>query len=179
MNNYRFTEDSNGIGTLQKQVQQPGHDPEWVDDMKSPVPFENIATKDYVRKKVAQANPDFKGTFNSMADIEALQNVDANDWAYLVTQDENGNDVYSRYRYAIPDGQTEYTWIFEVAIKRDNFTDEEWAAITSGVNADLIARLGEIDELVGDQVLTSLDRDNDGNVVGIYKTISDDQNNNN
>jgi len=141
MNHYKFVEDTNGIGTLKKEVQQPGQEPEWVDDLKTPIPFFDIATKDYVRKKVAEADPDFKGTYTTMADIEAIEDANANDWAYLVTPDENGNDVYSRYRYTLPAGATQYQWVFEVAIKRDNFTDEEWAAITSGITSDKVQKM--------------------------------------
>lgn len=139
MADYRFRETEDGMSVLEKKVE--GQPDTWVEDMKSPTPFAWIASKDYVDDKVKEANPDFKGTFDDMADIEALEDVNANDWAYLVTQDENQNDVYNRYRYAIPDGETEYEWIFEVAIKRDNFTDEEWAAITSGITPEDVAKL--------------------------------------
>lgn len=139
MADYRFRETEDGMSVLEKKVE--GQPDTWVEDMKSPTPFAWIASKDYVNDKVKEANPDFKGTFDNMADIEALEDVNANDWAYLVTQDENQNDVYNRYRYAIPDGETEYEWIFEVAIKRDNFTDEEWAAITSGITSEDVAKL--------------------------------------
>lgn len=104
-------------------------------------PPRKVIDEEFIDSKIKEANPDFKGTFIDMADIEALEEVNANDWAYLVTQDENGNDVYNRYRYAIPDGETEYEWIFEVAIKRDNFTDEEWAAITSGITSEDVEKL--------------------------------------
>lgn len=139
MADYRFRETEDGMSVLEKKVE--GQPDNWVEDMKSPTPFAWIASKDYVNDKVKEANPDFKGTFDDMADIEALEDVNANDWAYLVTQDENQNDVYNRYRYAIPDGETEYEWIFEVAIKRDNFTDEEWAAITSGITSEDVEKL--------------------------------------
>lgn len=141
MADYRFRETEDGQSVLEKKVKHEGQPDTWVEDMKSPTPFFEIATKDYVNDKIKEANPDFKGTFDDMADIEALEDVNANDWAYLVTQDENNNDVYNRYRYAIPDGETEYEWIFEVAIKRDNFTDEEWAAITSGITSEDVAKL--------------------------------------
>lgn len=139
MADYRFRETEDGMSVLEKKVE--GQPDNWVEDMKSPTPFAWIASKDYVNDKIKEANPDFKGTFDDMADIEALEDVNANDWAYLVTQDENQNDVYNRYRYAIPDGETEYEWIFEVAIKRDNFTDEEWAAITSGITSEDVEKL--------------------------------------
>lgn len=139
MADYRFRETEDGQSILEKKVE--GQPDTWVEDLKTHTPYFDFATKDYVKEKVKEANPDFKGTFDDMADIEALENVNANDWAYLVTQDENENDVYNRYRYTIPDGKTQYEWLFEVAIKRDNFTDEEWAAITSGITSEDVAKL--------------------------------------
>lgn len=138
MGEYKFTEDKYGNCQLQKKNAQTG---EWEQEMAYVDPAQENATKRYVDDKIKEANPDFKGTFNSMADIEAIENANANDWAYLVTQDENGNDVYSRYRYTVPAGATSWQWTFEVAIKRDNFTDEEWAAITSGITSGKVAKL--------------------------------------
>lgn len=130
-----------------------------------------------------------------MSDIEALENVNTNDWAYLVTKDENGNDVYSRYRYVIPDGQTEYSWIFEVAIKRDNFTDEEWATITSGITSEDVAKLdalptnAELEETLSKKLeqsdladvidtITIADQTN-GDITITYDDGQVEQNNNN
>ena len=139
MGEYKFTEDRYGNCQLQKKnAQKTG---EWEQEMACVDPAQENATKRYVDDKIKEANPDFKGTFNSMADIEAIEDANANDWAYLVTQDENGNDVYSRYRYTVPAGATSWQWTFEVAIKRDNFTDEEWAAITSGITSGKVAKL--------------------------------------
>lgn len=138
MDQYKFIEDEHGNCQLMKKNQQTGN---WDEDMAYVDPTGEYATKEWVEEKVDEANPVFKGTFTSMSDIEALEDVNANDWAYLVTQDENENDVYNRYRYTIPDGKTQYEWLFEVAIKRDNFTDEEWAAITSGITSEDVAKL--------------------------------------
>lgn len=207
-----------------------------------------IVDEDYVNRKIEEADPVFKGTFNTMADINSIGDANKNDWAYLRSVDSSGNVSYSRYRYT-----TEIGWIFEVAIKRDNFTDEEWAAITSGITADKVQKMvialevssvtaltsaqidslkagyvvnkvtgnkkhsyvvkykkedpGEISlvycdhenveevyyekrngswtyvqtditpiaddhALVGDTILTSIEHDNDGNYIGVYKTLA-------
>lgn len=170
MNNYHFAETQDGKGILQKQVEQPGQQPTWENEMETPMPFFDIATRQYVKDKVAEADPDFKGTYTSMSDIEAISPVNANDWAYLQTTDSSGNAEYSRYRYTRDNG-----WTFEICIKRDNFTDEEWAAITSGITSGKVERLDEIDELVGDQVLQSIEHDNDGNVIGVYKALESEE----
>lgn len=175
MAQYRFRETEDGQSILEKKVE--GQPDTWVEDMKSPTPFFGIATKKYVNKKVKEANPDFKGTYDDMADIEALENVNANDWAYLVTQDENGNDVYNRYRYAVPDGGTQYQWLFEVAIKRDNFTDEELAAITSGITADDVAKLGALptSEELSDALAEKLEHSDLADVIDTI-SIADETN---
>lgn len=175
MAQYRFRETEDGQSILEKKI---GSQPDtWVEDMKSPTPFFDIATKKYVNEKVKEANPDFKGTYDNMADIEALENVNANDWAYLVTQDENGNDVYNRYRYTIPDGGTQYQWLFEVAIKRDNFTDEEWAAITSGITAEDVAKLGALptNEELNDTLAEKLEHSDLADVIDTI-AIADESN---
>lgn len=168
MDQYRFDEDEKGRCQLMRKNRQTGN---WDEDMAYYDPTGEYAKKEYVDEKVKEANPDFKGTFDDMSDIEALENVNANDWAYLKTQDENGNDVYSRYRYAIPDGETEYEWLFEVAIKRDNFTDEEWAAITSGITSEDVAKL---DALPSNAELTeALDGKLDqGDLADVIDTIA-------
>ncbi len=194
MADYQFTEE-NGMGVLKKKVHHKGQPDTWVEDLKTPTSKFEYATKDYVNDKIKEANPDFKGTYNNMSDIEALENVNANDWAYLVTKDENGNDVYSRYRYVIPDGQTEYSWIFEVAIKRDNFTDEEWATITSGITSEDVAKLdalptnAELEETLSEKLeqsdladvidtITIADQTN-GDITITYDDGQVEQNNNN
>lgn len=174
MAKYIFLENKDGASNnrqLMKAIIQNGEIIGWQKVMKYP-PC-TLVDEDYVNEKIKESDPDFKGTFDSMTDIESITLVNANDWAYLRSLDENNNEVYSRYRYT-----REVGWVFEVSIKRDNFTDEEWAAITSGATSDLMARLEEISDLVGDQVLQSLEHDNDGNVIGVYKTIAenDDQN---
>ena len=170
MAKYIFLENKDGASNnrqLMKAIIQNGEIIGWQKVIKYP-PC-TLVDEDYVDEKIKESDPDFKGTFNSMSDIESITLVNANDWAYLRSLDENNNEVYSRYRYTREAG-----WVFEVSIKRDNFTDDEWAAITSGITSSMVERLGEIDELVGDQVLQSLDRDSDGNVIGIYKVIDDE-----
>ena len=141
MNEYRFVENESGMGVMQKKVRQAGQPDAWVDDLKVPVYRHEYAKKKWVEDMIRIADPDFKGTYTTMADIEAITPVNSNDWAYLKEVDENGNDVYSRYRYTDTEG-----WIFEVAIKRDNFTDEEWAAITSGINSQLVEKLENLSD---------------------------------
>ena len=89
MADYRFRETEDGQSILEKKVE--GQPDTWVEDLKTHTPYFDFATKDYVKEKVKEANPDFKGTFDDMADIEALENVNANDWTYLERRSMNGS----------------------------------------------------------------------------------------
>lgn len=175
MNEYRFIEDANGMGVMQKKVRQQGQPDTWVDDLKTPVYRNEYAKKKWVEDMIHIADPEFKGTYTDMADIEAISPVNANDWAYLKEQDESGNDFYSRYRYTEASG-----WIFEVAIKCDNFTDEEWAAITSGINSTLVEKLEDIDveatakEVVADTIDTMIMNEDTGDVTIQYDDGEED-----
>ena len=179
MNEYRFIEDENGMGALQKKIRQAGQPDAWVDDLKVPVYRHEYAKKKWVEDMIRIADPDFKGTYTTMADIEAITPVNANDWAYLKEQDESGNDFYSRYRYTDASG-----WIFEVAIKCDNFTDDEWAAITSGIDSQLVEKLENIDveatakEVVADTIETMVMNENTGDVTIQYDDGQQENNSN-
>ena len=136
MSHYKL-EEIEGEGLLKKEV-QPGT---WQEDIAIPMPMSTIATKQFVRDLTKEAEEDFKGTYTSMAEIEAITDVNANDYAYLITQDASGNDVFNRYRYVKNDG-----WRFEVAIKRDNFTLTEWNAITSGITSAKVQKLDRLSD---------------------------------
>lgn len=137
MNQYIFTE-NDGEGTLKKKVHQEGQPDTWEEDMRIPLPTEPI-DKEYVDKKVKEAEEDYKGEYTTLKDIESITDANDNDYAYLITQDENDNDVYNRYRFRKDSG-----WTFDVAIKRDNFTNSQWNAISSGITPALVAKLSAL-----------------------------------
>ena len=94
-----------------------------------------LADKAFVNSSIATSTADFKGTFNSLADLQQVT-ANANDYAYVVTTDTAGNTVYNRYKYVEGTG-----WLFEYALNNSSFTAAEWAAIQSGITSALVSKL--------------------------------------
>lgn len=92
--------------------------------------------KEEIDAYIDSADADFKGTFNSLSELQALIDVDANDYGYVISTDDAGNTVYNRYRYVNATG-----WVYEYSLNNPSFTVAEWAAIHSGATAALMAKL--------------------------------------
>lgn len=94
-----------------------------------------LADKNFVNDEVSTNTAVFRGTFNSVADLEAYAGTKTNnDYAFVVGTDSAGNTVYNRYKY-VDDGETTPAWVFEYALNNSSFTAAEWAAIQSGITA--------------------------------------------
>ena len=106
-----------------------------------------LADKQFVNSSIQTATADFKGTFNSKGELDQVT-ANANDYAYVVGKDAEGNTVYSRYKWV--DGQG---WVFEYNLNNSSFTAAQWAAIQSGITAVLVQKL---DALPTYQVLMQL-----------------------
>ena len=100
-------------------------------------PQNQLADKQFVNSSIATNTGNFVGTFNTMEELEAVENPGNNDYGYVVSTDEQGNTVYSRYKYNATTGQ----WQFEYALNNSSFTAAEWAAIQSGITALLVEKL--------------------------------------
>ena len=93
-------------------------------------PVQNKAIYSYVNSSVATNTAYFRGTFNSVADLEAYSGeLTNNDYAFVISTDSAGNTVYNRYKY---DGTA---WAFEYALNNSSFTAAQWATIQSGLTA--------------------------------------------
>ena len=89
-----------------------------------------LADKAFVNSSIATSTATFRGTFNSLADLEAYSGPkDDNDYAFVVTVDAAGNTLYNRYKY---DGTQ---WLFEYALNNSSFTAAQWASIQSGITS--------------------------------------------
>ena len=97
-----------------------------------------LADKDFVNSSIQTATADFKGTFNSLAELQQVS-ANANDYGYVVSKDAEGNTVYSRYKYVEGTG-----WVFEYNLNNSSFTAAQWAAIQSGITAMLVAKLDNL-----------------------------------
>ena len=94
-----------------------------------------LADKQFVKSSIQTNTAEFKGTFNSLAELQQVT-ANANDYGYVVSTDSAGNTVYSLYKYVEGTG-----WVFEYNLNNSSFTAAEWAAIQSGITALLVSKL--------------------------------------
>lgn len=93
-----------------------------------------LADKAFVNSSIATATAAFKGTFDTLAELTAVT-ADNNDYGFVVGTDTAGNTVYNRYKF------NGTTWEFEYALNNSSFTSEQWAAINSGITAELVSHI--------------------------------------
>lgn len=96
-----------------------------------------LADKNYVDGKVASGTANFVGTFNSLADLQAVQNPTNNDYGFVIEKDALGNEYYDRYKYNASTQQ----WLFEYKVESTPFTADQWDAIQSGITSGLVTKL--------------------------------------
>ena len=97
-----------------------------------------LADKNFVNSSISTATADFKGTYNSLADLEQVT-ANANDYAFVIATDAAGNTVYKRYKWVDGTG-----WSFEYDLNNSSFTAAQWAAIQSGITAALVTKLSDL-----------------------------------
>lgn len=97
-----------------------------------------LADKSFVNSSVATNTAYFIGTFNSVAELEAYSGtLTNNDYAFVISTDQQGNTVYNRYKYNADTQQ----WLFEYSLNNSSFTADQWAAINSNATATKIAQI--------------------------------------
>lgn len=96
-----------------------------------------LADKDFVNSSISTATATFKGTYNTLEELQAVT-ADNNDYGFVVSQDAAGNTVYNRYKF---DGTQ---WSFEYALNNSSFTSEQWSSINSGINSEEVSRLSGV-----------------------------------
>lgn len=96
-----------------------------------------LADKDFVNSSISTATATFKGTYNSVAELEQVT-ADANDYAFVISTDSAGNTVYNRYKYS------NGSWLFEYALNNSSFTDAQWAAINSAITSGDVEKLAAL-----------------------------------
>ena len=116
-----------------------------IDDVEALIPNQatsqnQLADKAYVQNAIATNTGDFVGTFNNLAELEAVPNPHNNDYGYVISVDQQGNQSYDRYKY---NGSTS-AWEFEYSLNNSSFTAEEWAAIQSGITSALVKKLSDL-----------------------------------
>ncbi|MBR2777697.1 MAG: hypothetical protein IKD75_11515 [Prevotella sp.] len=85
------------------------------------------ATKEYVASQVQEYAGTFRGTYDSLAELEATTGNHHNDYAWVKVTDSDGDNDYDRYKF---NGSA---WVFEYRLNNTHFTAEDLAAIRSGM----------------------------------------------
>ena len=130
-----------------------------------------LADTDFVNSSIATATATFRGTFDTLEALKATE-ADNNDYAFYVHKDEAGNTCYDKYTY---DG-TE--WKFEYRLNNSSFTAAQWAAINSGITAEVIAALQSADKANSDAITQEIadrkqaDKDLDTIIAGISDALA-------
>lgn len=141
----------NGVESVSAELDKKA-DKTTVDGIEEKIPTQasasnQLADKNFVNSSIATNTAEFKGTFNSLEELEK-QTADANDYGFVVSKDEAGNTVYKRYKYVEGEG-----WKFEFELNNSSFTAEQWAAIQSKITAELVEKLKALP--VASDILTS------------------------
>lgn len=129
----------NGINSVQEELNKkaPASAVETIEDkIPSQATSDNqLADKDFVNSSIATNTAEFKGTYNSLSELQKVPS-DANDYGFVKEVDAQGNTVYNRYKYVEGEG-----WKFEYALNNSSFTAEQWAAINSKISATEVEKL--------------------------------------
>lgn len=97
-----------------------------------------LADKDFVNEGIATASADFKGTYNSLQELEQVE-ANANDYGFVIVEDEYGNSRYDRYKYAESEG-----WLYEYSVNSVQFSNAQWNAINSGIVDSDVTKLNAL-----------------------------------
>ena len=91
------------------------------------------ATKEYVSSQVQEYAGTFRGTYDSLAELQATTGNHHNDYAWVKVTDSDGDNDFDRYKYNGSD------WLFEYRLNNTHFTTADMAAIHSGITAAKVA----------------------------------------
>jgi hypothetical protein len=94
-----------------------------------------LADKNFVNSSISTNTATFMGTFNSLAELQAVTGATNNDYGFVIEHDTVGNEYYDRYKY---NGSQ---WLFEYKVESTPFTSAQWAAIQSGITSALVDKL--------------------------------------
>ena len=110
-----------------------------IEDIRVKIPSQasgtnQLADKEYVDDSIATSAATFRGTYTSLADLQAVTTADNNDYAFVTDTSTTGVTAYKRYKF-VPGTGTGTGWIYEYTLNNSSFTTAQWAAINSGVTS--------------------------------------------
>ena len=135
-----------------------------IDYLPNDVSKENkLTTEDFVNSSIATNTAYFRGTFNSVEELEAYEGEKTNnDYAFVRTADQFGAISFNRYKYNSKSG----IWEYEYTLNNSSFTAAQWDAINSGITAELVAQIGD-----GSAIVPSITQ-------GQYNALTEEEKNN-
>ena len=103
-----------------------------------------LADKDFVNSSIGTNTANYINDngepFTSIAALEAYSGtVTNNDYAFVTGTDSAGNTYYDRYKATVS-GST-VTWAKEYRLNNSAFTAAQWAALNSGITAQIVASI--------------------------------------
>lgn len=121
LSNYDDTDVTNRITTIENKIP-------------SQASSENqLADKNFVNSSIATNTANFRGTFNSVVELEAYSGTKTiNDYAFVIGTDNDGNTKYDRYKY------NGTQWVFEYTLNNSSFTAVQFAWINTTVDGTTI-----------------------------------------
>lgn len=108
-----------------------------------------LADKAFVNSSISSSTANFVGTFDSLTDLQAVQDPTNNDYGFVIETDAVGNEYYDRYKY------NGTAWLFEYKVESTPFTAAQWAAIQSGITSALVTKLSALP--TNQELTTALD----------------------
>ena len=96
-----------------------------------------LADREFVNSSIATNTATFRGTYNSIEELNAVEGMDNNDYAFVVSTDSAGNTLYGRYKY------DSNSWVFEYNLNNSSFTSEQWSTINSGLTSSSLSKINE------------------------------------
>lgn len=102
-----------------------------------------LADKDFVNSSISTNTAYFKGTFNSLEELQQVENPSINDYGFVIKQDEHSNTVYDRYKW---NGSN---WVFEFSLNNSSFTSDQWKAVNSNITEELVQKLINLPNVEG------------------------------
>lgn len=100
---------------------------------------ENRVIKEFVNSSIASSTGTFRGTFDSVDELNAYSGEKKNnDYAYVVDKDASGITLkQSKYKYV--DEST--AWVFEYVVNDTTFTAAQLASINSGITDEDVTKI--------------------------------------
>lgn len=102
-----------------------------------------LADKNFVNSSIATNTATFRGTYGNENDLPT-SGVNENDYAFVMSVDQQGDPEYARYKFSTIAGSNEPSWIYEYTLNNSSFTAAQWAAINSGITSSTVSELNNL-----------------------------------